>query len=103
MDWHKLYFGYVSLDEIREAVKDAEWQKLRKEMKGRAPAEKYDMLRRYYEETSERLTSTISRVHMIDSLQVRCTNYVTALARGGLIEPDNLGLVAPESPRPRRR
>ena len=47
-----MYFGCVSLDEIRGAVKDAEWQKLRKEMKGRALAEKYDMLRRY----SERLT-----------------------------------------------
>ena len=48
----RLYFGYVSLDEIRETVKDAEWQKLRKEMKGRALAEKYDMPLRY----SERLT-----------------------------------------------
>ena len=47
-----MYFGYVSLDEVQEAVKDAEWQKLRKEMKGRALAEKYDMLLRY----SERLT-----------------------------------------------
>ena len=64
MDWHKLYFGRVSPDEVQ----DAEWQKLRREMKGRALAEKYDMLRRYYEETSERL---ISRVHMIDSLQER--------------------------------
>ena len=44
-----MYFGYVSLDEVQEAVKDAEWQKLRKEMKGRALAEKYDMLRRYSE------------------------------------------------------
>lgn len=52
MDWHKLYFGRVSPDEVQEAVKDAEWQKLRKEMRGRALVEKYDMLRRY----SERLT-----------------------------------------------
>ena len=72
-----MYFGYVSLDEVQEAVKDAEWQKLRKEMKGRALAEKYDMLLRY----SERLT--------FDYLKgaYPCTNYVTALARGGLIEP----------------
>ena len=98
MDWHKLYFGRVSLDEIREAVKDAEWQKLRKEMKGRALAEKYDMLRRYYEETSERLTFDYLKGaydrfpagtygHDMRMLQVRCTNYVAALARGGLIEP----------------
>ena len=69
-----MHFGYVSLDEIRETVKDAEWQKLRKEMKGRALAEKYDMLLRY----SERLTFGYLKG------AYPCTNYVT---RGGLIEP----------------
>ena len=86
MDWHKLYFGCVSLDEIREAVKDAEWQKLRKEMKGRALAEKYDMLRRYSERlTFDYLKGATLQERMV-MLQVRCTNYVTALARGGLIK-----------------
>ena len=69
MDWHKLYFGRVS--------PDAEWQKLRKEMKGRAPAEKYDMLRRY----SERLTFDYLK---IDSPQER---MVMLQVRCGLIEP----------------
>ena len=86
MDWHKLYFGRVSLDEIREA----EWQKLRKEMKGRALAEKYDMLHRYYEETSERLTFDYLKGAYdrfpAGTICACCTNYVTALARGGLIE-----------------
>ena len=81
-----MYFGCVSLDEIREAVKDAEWQKLRKEMKGRALAEKYDMLRRY----SERLTFDYLEIdspqERMVMLQVRCTNYVAALARSGLIK-----------------
>ena len=94
MDWHKVYFGCVSLDEIREAVKDAEWQKLRKKMKGRALAEKYDMLCRYSERlTFDYLKGAYDRFpartygHDMRMLQVRCTNYVTALARGGLIEP----------------
>ena len=83
-----MYFGCVSLDEIREAVKDAEWQKLHKEMKGRALAEKYDMLLRYYEETSERLTfDYLKGAYPCRNVWPCCTNYVTALARGGLIEP----------------
>lgn len=36
MNWRELYFGYVKASEVQKAIKDSEWQRLRKEMKGRA-------------------------------------------------------------------
>ena len=87
MDWSKLYFGYVSRDEIQAAVGDAEWQSLRKKLKGKSLEIKYAMLEGYYNETLHRL-----RLHNADEsieirlLQVRVTNYVTALSRCGLIK-----------------
>lgn len=96
LDWNRLYFGKVTRDEIQEAVADPEWQKLREEMKGCD----LEMLYGYYLETLEKLPRTLlsggydhlscrnafAGRHM---LEVRCTNYVTALARGGLIEKED--------------
>lgn len=100
MDWHELYFGRVSYEEIQEAVADREWQKLRKEMKGRTLEEKYNMLEKYYFATLWYLSTNYRNgayakqppgtyAHDVRMLQVRCTNYVTALARGGLIKPED--------------
>ena len=80
MDWHKLYFGKVSPKEVKIAVSDKEWQRVRLSMKGKSLREKYSILLDYYNN------------HMNDSnnrrlLEVRVTNYVTALSRGGLIKP----------------
>lgn len=87
MDWSKLYFGPVERSEIQNAIDDAEWQSLRKKLKGEPLEVKFSMLEGYYNETLHRL-----RLHNADEsdeirlLQVRVTNYVTALSRGGLIK-----------------
>ena len=99
-DWSRLYFGRVTRDEIQEAVADPEWQKLREEMKSCDLETKYQMLYGYYLKTLEKLSRTIlsggyahlpanAFLHDRRMLEVRCTNYVTALARGGLIENED--------------
>lgn len=35
MNWRGLYFGHVKASEVQKAIRDSEWQRLRKEMKGR--------------------------------------------------------------------
>ena len=83
MDWSKLYFGKIAKEEVERAINDAEWQKLRNEMKGKTLERKYKMLSDYYE-----LESLVARnAKELRMLQVRVTNYVTALSRGGLINP----------------
>ena len=97
MNWRALYFGPVAREEVREAIKDPEWQKLRQEMKGCPLWQKYQMLHTYFYVTRDELTNRYYKggyVHSLNSfehdvrmLEVRCTNYVTALARGGFIKP----------------
>jgi hypothetical protein len=81
MDWKKLYFGHVGKDEVAQYVKDPFWQRVRLSMKGVTLLQKYMTLCNYL------------RGHEEDrAYQVRVTNYVTALSRGGLIKPaDYLG------------
>lgn len=81
MDWKKLYFGKVGKNEVLEYVKDPNWQLIRLSMKGTTLQFKYDILCKYLEgRENDR------------AVQVRITNYVTALSRGGLIKPsDYLG------------
>lgn len=81
MDWKKLYFGKVGKNEVLEYVKDPNWQLIRLSMKGTTLQFKYDTLCKYLEgRENDR------------AVQVRITNYVTALSRGGLIKPsDYLG------------
>ena len=83
LDWRKLYFGRVSPAEVQEAVRDAEWQKLRKLMKGASLDWKHFLLEDYLETVQWRGPSA----HELRMAQVRVTNYVTALSRGGLIKP----------------
>lgn len=85
MDWSELYFGKVAKEEVERAIDNAEWQKLRNEMKGKTLERKYKMLTDYYE-----LESLVARdAKELRMLQVRVTNYVTALSRGGLIKVED--------------
>lgn len=79
MDWRKLYFGKIKRNEIEEAIKDLDWQKLRNSLKGKDLEYKYISLLNYYNENKNKGNLRL--------LQVRLTNYVTALSRGGLIKP----------------
>lgn len=89
MNWSNLYFGKVSAQAVQEAVKDPEWQKLRKSLKGKSLEEKYDKLTLYYR--NQRLKWVNSQITDYEwvMVQVRLTNYVTALSRGGLIKPSD--------------
>ena len=90
MDWSILYFGPIERDEIQAAVDDAEWQSLRKRLKGKPLETKYAMLEGYYNETLCRLRLlNADESDEIRLLQVRVTNYVTALSRGGLIKVED--------------
>jgi hypothetical protein len=97
LDWSKLYFGHITQTEIRSAIADSYWQSLRKSLKGLTLEEKYDSLMNYYVRASEAYKKCIES-DCIDSnvytramrmLEVRITNYVTALSRGGLIKPED--------------
>lgn len=97
MNWSLLYSGHVSPKEVQEAVKDAEWQKLRQELKGTSLQAKYVALLEYSCKTRiELLTKYLADQitpknyrHELHMLDVRLTNYVTALSRGGLIKPSD--------------
>ena len=97
LNWKKLYFGRVSPKEVAEAVSDARWQEVRKEMKGASLEDKFFMLAGYYDSVYRDLQER-ARFGGIDSdryerelrmLQVRCTGYVTALSRSELIKPED--------------
>lgn len=81
LDWKKLYFGKVHPEEVAIYVKDVDWQKVRLYMKGKSLQEKYQILRNYY---YSHLKEGGNR-----AVEVRITNYVTALSRGGLIKPED--------------
>ena len=85
MDWSKLYFGKVAKEEVERAINDAGWQKLRNEMKGKTLERKYKMLSDYDE-----LESLVGRdAKELRMLQVRVTNYVTALFKDALIKVED--------------
>lgn len=85
MYWHKLYFGKVTLEEVREATCDAQWQQIRQSMKGMSTEDKYRMLTAYLEFKQNMLVDE----HEMRMVHVRITNYVTALSRGGIIKPED--------------
>lgn len=78
LDWKTLYFGKVTKAEVRRYVRDLHWQRVRQSMKGLSTELKYKILCNYLAENPD------SRAY-----QVRVTNYVTALSRGGIIKPDD--------------
>lgn len=85
MDWSKLYFGKVTKEEVAQAIHNRYWQVLRRELKGRSLEEKYEMLMDYYRKERVIAQQTDDK-ESLRLLQVRVTNYVTALSRGGLIK-----------------
>lgn len=78
MDWSKLYFGHVSVNEVKKYIPDPDWQAVRRSMKGTSLQNKYNTLKNWlFVNDSNRMS------------QVQVTNYVTALSRGGLIKPSD--------------
>lgn len=97
MDWHTLYYGHVSPQEVAQAVKDPEWQAFRQDLKGTSLENKYIMLQKYqsvvrmklkYDYSGGRITG-LEYLKELRLLNVRITNYVTALSRGGLLKPED--------------
>lgn len=86
LDWRSLYYGHVSPQEVARAVGDPEWQRLRLAMKGQPLETKYAMLCGYRATKASNPDLPYSEWGMV---QVRITNYVTALSRGGLIKPED--------------
>lgn len=85
LNWRLLYCGHVSAHEVKEAINDDEWQELRISMKGASLDEKYSKLTAYRAlKVAQRLSNSEMR-----KVDVRITNYITALSRGGLIKPSD--------------
>lgn len=75
-NWSNLHAGHITQEEINRYTPDEEWQEIRQELKGKTLQEKYDKLNRY-----------LNRKGNSRAAQVRVTNYINALARGGQISP----------------
>lgn len=89
LDWRSLYYGHVESQEVAKAVKDYEWQALRLAMKGEPLETKYAMLKGYRATMIARLEAGRIDEDEWRMVEVRITNYVTALSRGGLIKPED--------------
>lgn len=89
LDWRSLYYGHVESQEVARAVKDYEWQALRRVMKGKSLGTKYKMLKGYRSTMIARLEAGRIDENEWRMVEVRITNYVTALSRGGLIKPED--------------
>ncbi len=75
MNWREVYFGHINKTEVRQYIVDREWQRVRLWMKGKILIQKFQALKMWLEKNNFNRAS-----------QVQCTNYVTALSRGGLIK-----------------
>lgn len=89
MDWKKLYFGKVARSEVFRAIDNEEWQKVRLSMKGVSLTKKYEILSLYLKKSVEAFESGDININEMRRVEIRITNYVTALSRGGLIEPED--------------
>jgi len=76
MNWASLDFGVFSPSEIKWAVNDDRWQRLRKMLKGKPLTEKFKMLKSHLRSENN------SR-----KAKIQVTNYVNALRRAGQIPP----------------
>ena len=92
LDWRSLYYGPVHPQEVAQAVADPTWQKIRLAMRGKPLETKYAILCGYRAAMFDRCDSLSgspdTAVHEQRMVEVRITNYVTALRRGGLITPE---------------
>lgn len=89
LDWHGLYFGHVSTQEVRRAVADPYWQKLRISLKGLPLHVKHQNLCEYRDRMHRAYVHGGLSKAQWREVEVRITNYVTALSRGGLIKPED--------------
>lgn len=89
LNWHKLYCGHVSPEEVQRAVHNEEWQELRKSLKGKSLEYKYRSLIDYLGDKSVLYFHGQIDREEFRMVKVRITNYVTALSRGGLIKPND--------------
>ena len=89
LDWRTLYYGRVSPQEVAQAVKDPEWQAMRLAMKGKSLETKNAMLKGYRATMLYRAERHVITPEEWRMVEVRITNYVTALSRGGLIKKED--------------
>lgn len=89
LDWRSLYYGHVESQEVAKAVKDYEWQALHRAMKGKSLETKYAMLKGYRATMIARLEAGRIDEDEWRMVELRITNYVTALSRSGLIKPED--------------
>ena len=89
LDWRSLYYGHVESQEVTRAVKDYEWQALCLAMKGMSLETKYAMLKGYRATMIARLEAGRIDEDEWRMVEVRITNYITALSRGGLIKQED--------------
>lgn len=73
--WQELIFGSYNIQTVLEAVKDANWQRIRRSMLGTTTEFKYNTLLKYLEE-----------LKYSGDAKCRVTNYVYALKRGGILK-----------------
>lgn len=78
LDWNRLVFGSYSHAEVKLAVSDTYWQLLRYTLLDEDLETKYRMLARFVDSPSPT---------PVELRKIAVTNYVHALARGGLIPP----------------
>ena len=84
LDWRSLYYGPVHPQEVAKAVADPIWQRIRLAMHGKPLETKYVILCGYRAAMAKHASAEEWRM-----VEVRITNYVTALSRGGLIKPED--------------
>jgi hypothetical protein len=78
INWGELHSGHITQREILVCVNDEQWQLFRESLRGEALDEKFIRLKYWL------------RAHRGEyPAKVQVTNYVNALARGGLISPVN--------------
>ena len=89
-DWRSLYYGHVSPQEVAEAIADPVWQRIRLAMRGKPLETKYAILCGYRAAMFDSLEGSPGiAAHEQRMVEVRLTNYVTALSRRGLIKPED--------------
>ena len=72
-----------SMEEILDAVDDADWQAFRLSLKGKATTRKLEMLDDYMERASARLAAGEIDKDEYRKECIRVDNYINALKRGG--------------------
>lgn len=75
LNWKSLVFD-TSKEEVMQAIKNKKWQEFRESLKGTSTSEKFNQLKKWLRDHNN---SSVAKAQV--------SNYVGALARGGLISP----------------